>query len=137
MAQRKRKGGLPARKIGGKRYISTTGNFTTKKNASTQANKIRNYHSLTGRLMWNARVVGDRKKGYRVYQRRKSKPVQIQKKVKGKLPRTIKNSKRQVGTTTKLQDKKRKALKPGRRISKSGREYNENRKNRSDLKGGV
>jgi len=56
---------------------------------------------------------------------------------KRKLPYTIKSSKRQVGTSDKLKDKKRTALKPGRRKAKSGRTYTENRKNRSDLKGGI
>lgn len=54
-----------------------------------------------------------------------------------RLPYVVKSSKRQVGTTNKPLDKKRKALAPGRRKAKSGREYTENRKNRSDLKGGV
>lgn len=56
---------------------------------------------------------------------------------KRKLPYTIKPSKRQVGTTNRSLDKKRKALKPGVRRSKSGREYIENRKNRSDLTGDI
>ena len=43
----------------------------------------------------------------------------------------------QVGKTNIKRDKKREALLPGKRISKSGKVYWETRKNRSDLKGGV
>jgi len=42
----------------------------------------------------------------------------------------------QVGKTNKVVDSKRKALLPGKRISKSGKVYWETRKNRSDAKGG-
>lgn len=65
------------------------------------------------------------------------KKTQKTKLPKRKLPYTIKSSKRQVGISDKAKDKKRTALAPGRRKSKSGREYTENRKNRSDLSGGV
>ena len=54
------------------------------------------------------------------------------KKKKKKLPRTIKESKYQIGKTNLELDKKRVALKPGKRLSKEGNIYWENRKNRSD-----
>lgn len=41
----------------------------------------------------------------------------------------------QVGKSNKLIDSKRKALSPGKRISKSGKIYWETRKNRSDMLG--
>lgn len=41
----------------------------------------------------------------------------------------------QVGRTTKSRDKARKALPPGKRISKTGNVYYETRKNRSDMPG--
>jgi len=41
----------------------------------------------------------------------------------------------QVGVTSKSEDRKRKALAPGKRISKNGKRYYETRKNRSDLPG--
>ena len=43
----------------------------------------------------------------------------------------------QVGTSNKIIDASRKALAPGKRISKSGNTYWETRKNRSDSKSGV
>lgn len=53
-----------------------------------------------------------------------------------KLPRTIKIVKRQTGTRKSINaDRKRIALEPGKRISKSGRIYWETRKNRSDKPG--
>ena len=48
--------------------------------------------------------------------------------------RTI-NVLNQVGRSNLARDKSRKALLPGKRISKNGKEYWETRKNRSDLKG--
>ena len=42
---------------------------------------------------------------------------------------------KQVGKTDKVRDEERKALMPGKRISKSGKIYWETRKNRSDQKG--
>ena len=42
---------------------------------------------------------------------------------------------KQVGTSNKIKDSARKALMPGKRISKSGKVYWETRKNRSDSKG--
>lgn len=41
----------------------------------------------------------------------------------------------QTGTSIKSKDKKRKAMPPGKRISKNGKIYYEARKNRSDLFG--
>ena len=48
--------------------------------------------------------------------------------------KSLKVSDHQIGTTIKAIDKMRKALKPGKRISKSGKIYYENRANRSDIK---
>ncbi len=42
---------------------------------------------------------------------------------------------KQIGTSVKSKDSKRKALLPGKRISKAGNTYYENRTNRSDSKG--
>jgi len=42
---------------------------------------------------------------------------------------------KQVGKSVKSKDEKRKALMPGKRISKTGKVYWETRKNRSDAKG--
>jgi len=53
-----------------------------------------------------------------------------------KKPRVIKTVNRQTGTRKSLsRDRARKALPPGKRISKSGKVYYEYRRNRSDLKG--
>jgi len=41
----------------------------------------------------------------------------------------------QIGKTNSFRDKKRKALPPGKRISKKGKVYYEYRKNRTDLTG--
>ena len=43
----------------------------------------------------------------------------------------------QVGTTTPSEDAKRKALLPGKRISKTGNVYFETRRNRTDAKGST
>lgn len=43
----------------------------------------------------------------------------------------------QVGRSNLLRDAARKALPPGKRISKTGKIYYETRKNRSDLKGKI
>jgi len=43
---------------------------------------------------------------------------------------------KQVGKSNISRDKKRKALRPGKRISKTGKVYWETRKNRSDAGGG-
>jgi len=52
-------------------------------------------------------------------------------------PRVIKIGRHQTGSTTFKRDIKYKALKPGKRISKTGRIYYEYRKNRSDRAGRV
>lgn len=44
---------------------------------------------------------------------------------------------KQVGKSNKSRDKKREALMPGKRISKTGKVYWETRKNRSDLKNNI
>jgi hypothetical protein len=49
--------------------------------------------------------------------------------------RNLKPSGYQIGSTDKKVDAGRHALQPGKRISKTGHIYYENRKNRSDLKG--
>lgn len=55
------------------------------------------------------------------------------KKATGKLPRTIKRTRTQIkNTKSKRADRKRKALAPGKRLSKSGKLYTERRSNRSD-----
>jgi len=54
---------------------------------------------------------------------------------RGKLPQVIKVSKNRTGSFGSIKaDRKRKAMKPGLRLSKSGKTYFENRRNRSDLK---
>jgi hypothetical protein len=50
-------------------------------------------------------------------------------------PRALTRDTRQTGTSDSARDKKRKALGPGKRRSKNGTIYYENRKNRSDVKG--
>jgi len=49
--------------------------------------------------------------------------------------RVIKTSNRQIGKSNLKRDKKLKALKPGKRISRNNKVYYELRKNRSDKKG--
>jgi hypothetical protein len=51
------------------------------------------------------------------------------------LRRVKKVSDHQVGKSVKSRDKPRKAMPPGKRISKMGRVYYETRKNRSDMPG--
>ena len=51
--------------------------------------------------------------------------------------KNLKKSDYQIGKTIKIIDEKRKALAPGKRMSKNGNKYYENRKNRSDLKGNI
>ena len=50
-------------------------------------------------------------------------------------PKVLKPSNRQTGKSSVRRDAKRKALRPGKRRSKSGKIYYEYRKNRSDVKG--
>ncbi len=55
---------------------------------------------------------------------------------KTKTGRILKASTRQTGKRKSIEkDRKRKALAPGKRISKNGNIYYERRRNRSDLKG--
>ena len=49
--------------------------------------------------------------------------------------KSLRVSKYQIGTSNKKRDITRKALAPGKRISKAGKIYYENRKNRSDKVG--
>lgn len=55
--------------------------------------------------------------------------------MKCKTAKVIKASEKQVGKSVQSRDKKRKALKPGKRVSRDGNIYYERRKNRSDRKG--
>ena len=48
--------------------------------------------------------------------------------------RNLKPSGYQIGSTDRKIDASRKALAPGKRVSRTGKIYYENRKNRSDLK---
>jgi hypothetical protein len=50
-------------------------------------------------------------------------------------PRALTKDTRQTGSSDMARDRKRKALAPGKRRSKKGNIYYENRKNRSDVKG--
>jgi len=51
--------------------------------------------------------------------------------------RNLRKSIYQIGKSITKIDKKRNALAPGKTISKNGKIYYENRRNRSDLKGNV
>ena len=51
--------------------------------------------------------------------------------------KNLKKSDYQIGKSIKSIDVKRKALAPGKRISKAGKIYYEKRRNRSDLKGNL
>ena len=51
--------------------------------------------------------------------------------------RNLKKSNYQIGKSVVSVDSKRTALAPGKRISKTGNTYYENRKNRSDLKSKI
>jgi len=64
---------------------------------------------------------------------RAGRPVRIRKR-RGK---TVKKVSHQVGRTNPEVDRRFEALPPGKRISASGKEYWETRKNRSDLRGYV
>ena len=52
-----------------------------------------------------------------------------------KKPKIVYIKNRQIGSSDLKKDRKRKALPPGKRISKYGKVYYEYRKNRSDKKG--
>jgi len=56
-------------------------------------------------------------------------------KCKIKIAKVIKVRKRQIGTSVTSRDKSRKALKPGKRLSRNKKIYYENRKSRSDKNG--
>ena len=58
-------------------------------------------------------------------------------KPKKKVAKVIKVRERQIGKSSKKRDLSRKALKPGKRKSRNGKIYYENRKNRSDQKGQI
>lgn len=52
------------------------------------------------------------------------------------MPRTIKVSEHQTGKPkSRNRDKRRRALPPGKRVSRTGKIYWENRRNRSDMPG--
>lgn len=54
------------------------------------------------------------------------------------VPRTIKPSFKQSGKIPNIKrDKARRALAPGKRVSRTGKIYFETRRNRSDLSGGI
>ena len=56
--------------------------------------------------------------------------------VKRLKPKVVYSHKKQTGKRISLEaDKKRKAMPPGKRISKTGRTYYEARRNRSDIQG--
>lgn len=59
----------------------------------------------------------------------------VNKKPKKRIAKVIKVRDRQIGRSSKKRDAPRKALKPGKRKSRNGKIYYENRKNRSDKKG--
>ena len=72
--------------------------------------------------------------GLETRRRRKKKSIVRKKKRKEKLPRVIKAVDFQRGRSKTSIDKKRKAMKPGKRKSKNRKIYYEYRKNRSDLR---
>ena len=56
--------------------------------------------------------------------------------IKSKTPKVVYATKKQTGKRISLEaDRKRKAMPPGKRISKSGNRYYEGRKNRTDISG--
>ncbi len=55
--------------------------------------------------------------------------------MKKKKPQVVYGDKKQHGKTDIFRDKRRKALPPGKRISKTGKPYYESRRNRSDVIG--
>jgi len=55
--------------------------------------------------------------------------------MKKKKPRIVYSKSRQIGKTNAFKDKRRIALPPGKRVSKTGKIYYEYRKNRTDKKG--
>jgi hypothetical protein len=70
--------------------------------------------------------------------RRKSAKKTVKKKRKLRKPRVLKAVDYQTGKRASLKlDRKRKALPPGKRISRTGKVYWETRRNRSDLRRGI
>lgn len=57
--------------------------------------------------------------------------------MKTKISRVLKISLRQIGSSNLVRDRKRKALKPGKRLSRDENIYYETRRNRSDSKDGL
>ena len=57
--------------------------------------------------------------------------------MKCKVAKVIKVSKKQIGKSNQKRDKARKALKPGKRLSRNKKVYTERRTNRSDIKKGL
>ncbi len=56
---------------------------------------------------------------------------------KPKTSKVVAIAKKTIGSSDYDRDKVRKALKPGKRISREGNVYYEKRKNRADVKGGL
>ncbi|MEM0488766.1 MAG: hypothetical protein QW707_06145 [Candidatus Bathyarchaeia archaeon] len=72
--------------------------------------------------------------------KKRARPRKAGRKVRaraGRRGRILKAVNYQTGRSVTLVDRKRKALPPGLRISRTGRRYWETRKNRSDLRGWV
>ena len=69
-------------------------------------------------------------------QSNKSSKIKILKKLAKKRRKgiVIKKSSRQIGKSNVSKDIRKKAMRPGKRISKNGKIYYEYRKNRTDLK---
>lgn len=57
--------------------------------------------------------------------------------LKPKTAKVIKPQRKQTGKSIQARDKPRKALKPGKRLSRNKKVYYEARKNRSDRKGKI
>jgi len=124
---------MEPKKINGKlfQFVSS---HTIKSIAQIKATKLRGKGKLVRILR------GKSKQGKNVYQIFKASSGGIVSK-KGQQHlgsfgrRVIKASGRQTGTSNRLDDLKRSAMRPGKRRSASGNIYYENRRDRSDLKG--
>jgi antirestriction protein len=110
---------------------------TTKKAAPKKASKktkapkiAKPKNSEKGRIMVLAKEL--HKEGKTTWPQSLKKAGEMLRNKKGK-PVVIKPTRIQKGTSDAKADKARVAAKPGKRISKSGRIYYENRKNRSDI----
>jgi hypothetical protein len=78
------------------------------------------------------------KKSYGAKSSKSVKEKSVKKQRKLRRPRVLKIADYQTGKRASLRlDRKRKALPPGKRISKSGKVYWETRRNRSDLRKGI